>query len=111
MHARMCACMHVHMHACMGVGILEGGGACTCLFFCGGQARLLTHVRTHSPTCLLAYKAVLLLLAGKAGVLSGHLGDGTAFAGDSVTACSQKLIKHGFNYLGKDFLTSGITGK
>ncbi|KAL3925131.1 MAG: hypothetical protein SGPRY_003722 [Prymnesium sp.] len=50
------------------------------------------------------------LLAGKAGVLDGQLGDGTAFAGDSVADCSQKLIKHGFNYLGKDYLTSGITG-
>lgn len=50
------------------------------------------------------------LLAGKAGVLEGRLGDGTAFAGDSVTECSQQLIKHGFNYLGKDYLTSGITG-
>ena len=50
------------------------------------------------------------LLAGKAGVLEGCLGDGTAFAGDSVTSCSQKLVKHGFNYLGKDYLTSGITG-
>jgi len=51
------------------------------------------------------------LLAGKAGVLEGRLGDGTAFAGDSVTECSQQLIKHGFNYLGKDYLTSGITGE
>lgn len=50
------------------------------------------------------------LLAGKAGVLEGRLGDGTAFAGDRVTDCSQQLIKHGFNYLGKDYLTSGITG-
>ena len=33
------------------------------------------------------------LLAGKAGVLEGHLGDGTAFAGDGVTACSQKLVR------------------
>ena len=34
----------------------------------------------------------------------------TAFGGDKVCDISQDLIKHGFNYLGKDYLTSGITG-
>lgn len=52
----------------------------------------------------------LPIMAGKAGVLEGHLGDGTAFAGDKVTDCSHKLIKHGFSYLGKDMLTSGKSG-
>ena len=33
-----------------------------------------------------------------------------AFGGDKVKDISQDLIKHGFNYLGKDYLTSGITG-
>ena len=32
------------------------------------------------------------------------------FAGDSVEACSEHLVRHGFNYLGKDMLTSGLTG-
>lgn len=46
-------------------------------------------------------------LAGKAGVLEGKRGDGTAFHGDTVEACAETLVKHGFNYSGKDFLTSG----
>lgn len=34
---------------------------------------------------------------------------GTAFGGDSVDSCSSVLVKHGFHYLGKDMLTSGLT--
>lgn len=33
-----------------------------------------------------------------------------AFGGDKVCDLSEDLVKHGFNYLGKDFVTSGITG-
>ena len=33
-----------------------------------------------------------------------------AFGGDKVADLSEDLIRHGFNYLGKDFVTSGITG-
>ena len=51
------------------------------------------------------------LLAAKAGVLDGQCGDGTAFKGDSVSYCSERLVRHGFNYLGKDMMTSGITGE
>ena len=36
---------------------------------------------------------------------------GTAFGGDSVDECSSVLVKHGFHYLGKDYLTSGLTGE
>lgn len=36
---------------------------------------------------------------------------GTAFGGDSVDSCSSVLVKHGFHYLGKDMLTSGLTGE
>ena len=50
------------------------------------------------------------LLAGKAGVLDGQIRFGTAFGGDSVDSCSKVLVRHGFHYLGKDFMTSGITG-
>ena len=42
------------------------------------------------------------LIAAKAGVLEGKMGDGTAFAGDSVASCGEVLVRHGFNYLGKD---------
>lgn len=51
------------------------------------------------------------LLAGKAGVMQGSVKDGTAFAGDKVTDVGEILVKNGFNYSGKDYLTSGITGQ
>jgi DNA-directed RNA polymerase III subunit RPC2 len=51
------------------------------------------------------------LIAGKSGVLGGHVRDGTAFAGDPVGVIAQELVAHGFNYSGKDYLTSGITGE
>jgi len=51
------------------------------------------------------------LLSGKAGVVSGTLQYGTAFGGSKVEDMSQILIDHGFNYAGKDMLTSGITGQ
>lgn len=51
------------------------------------------------------------LLAGKAGVLDGSLQYGTAFGGSKVEDMSQILINHGFNYSGKDYVTSGITGE
>ncbi|BFZ55588.1 DNA-directed RNA polymerase III complex subunit Rpc2 [Savitreella phatthalungensis] len=51
------------------------------------------------------------LLAGKAGVLSGKLQYGTAFAGSKVDDMSRILVERGFNYSGKDYLTSGITGE
>ena len=51
------------------------------------------------------------LLAGKAGVLDGKFHYGTAFSGDKVEDVSADLIRHGFNYAGKDYLTSGITGE
>lgn len=51
------------------------------------------------------------LLAGKAGVLDGKFHYGTAFSGDKVADVSEDLVRHGFNYAGKDYLTSGITGE
>jgi DNA-directed RNA polymerase beta subunit len=51
------------------------------------------------------------LLAGKAGVVSGALQYGTAFAGSKVEDMSNILIATGFSYGGKDMLTSGITGE
>ncbi len=51
------------------------------------------------------------LMAGKAGVLDGKFHYGTAFGGDRVADVSEDLIRHGFNYAGKDYLTSGITGE
>jgi DNA-directed RNA polymerase III subunit RPC2 len=51
------------------------------------------------------------LLSGKAGLLQGKFKYGTAFAGTPVAEVSQILIDAGYNYCGKDELTSGITGE
>lgn len=51
------------------------------------------------------------LLGGKAGVLKGKFHYGTCFGGSRVADISQELIECGFNYQGKDTLTSGITGE
>jgi hypothetical protein len=51
------------------------------------------------------------LLAGKAGVLKGKLQYGTAFGGSKVEDMCRILTDAGFNYAGKDMLTSGITGQ
>ncbi|XP_053979489.1 DNA-directed RNA polymerase III subunit RPC2 isoform X1 [Hylaeus anthracinus] len=51
------------------------------------------------------------LLAGKAGVVKGQFHYGTAFGGSKVEDVCQELVKHGYNYLGKDFFYSGITGE
>ena len=51
------------------------------------------------------------LLGGKAGVLKGKFHYGTCFGGSKVADISQELIEAGFNYQGKDCITSGITGE
>lgn len=51
------------------------------------------------------------LLAGKAGVVTGELQYGTAFGGSKVEDMSQILVENGYNYAGKETLTSGITGE
>lgn len=51
------------------------------------------------------------LFSGKAGVLDGALQYGTAFGGSKIVDMADLLLKHGFSYTGKDYLTSGITGE
>ncbi|XP_012254672.2 DNA-directed RNA polymerase III subunit RPC2 [Athalia rosae] len=51
------------------------------------------------------------LLAGKAGVVEGKFHYGTAFGGSKVEDVCEELVKHGYNYMGKDFFYSGITGE
>ena len=56
------------------------------------------------------------LLGSKAGGLSGRFHYGTAFGepgglADTTEVISQTLVANGFNYSGKDFITSGITGE
>ena len=56
------------------------------------------------------------LVAGKAGVFEGKQGYGSAFGeahgnADKVEVACAQLVQHGFSYVGKDILTSGITGE
>ncbi|KAJ1404399.1 RNA polymerase Rpb2, domain 7 [Sesbania bispinosa] len=55
------------------------------------------------------------VLGGKAGVSCGRFHYGSAFGersghADKVETISETLMKYGFNYSGKDFIYSGITG-
>ncbi|SPO32397.1 probable DNA-directed RNA polymerase III, 130 KD subunit [Ustilago trichophora] len=51
------------------------------------------------------------LLSGKAGVITGSLQYGTAFGGSKVEDMSRLLVENGYNYAGKEAMTSGITGQ
>ena len=51
------------------------------------------------------------LVAGKAGVLDGKFAYGTAFGGTTVEEMTETLVRKGYNYQGKEILTSGITGE
>jgi DNA-directed RNA polymerase III subunit RPC2 len=56
------------------------------------------------------------LVSGKAGVFDGRQGYGSAFGerfgnADRVEVACAHLVKHGYSYVGKDILTSGITGE
>ena len=54
---------------------------------------------------------MLELIAGKAGIFTGELQYGTAFGGSKVEDMGDILLKAGFSYNGKDFMTSGISGE
>ncbi|XP_076040363.1 RNA polymerase III subunit RpIII128 isoform X1 [Oratosquilla oratoria] len=54
---------------------------------------------------------LLELLGSKAAALKGKFNYGTAFGGTPCREIMEDLIDHGFNYQGKDLLTSGITGE
>ncbi|KAF2840277.1 DNA-directed rna polymeras-like protein III subunit [Patellaria atrata CBS 101060] len=51
------------------------------------------------------------LVAGKAGLMTTEFQYGTAFGGSKVEDMGDILLRHGFSYHGKDYLTSGITGE
>nr|VZI45905.1 unnamed protein product [Spirometra erinaceieuropaei] len=51
------------------------------------------------------------LLGSKAAAVQGRLHDGSAFSGDPVEELSKVLSNHGHHYLGKEILTSGVTGQ
>lgn len=54
---------------------------------------------------------MLELLTGKAMVLKGGFGYGTAFGGSKAEDMSRILIENGFAYNGKEMLYSGIDGE
>ncbi|OAF67682.1 hypothetical protein A3Q56_04585 [Intoshia linei] len=54
---------------------------------------------------------LLELMGSKAAALDGTFHDGTAFGGDKIEDLSSIMKDHGYNYLGKDLVTSGITGE
>ncbi|KAG8988658.1 DNA-directed RNA polymerase III core subunit ret1 [Tulasnella sp. 427] len=70
-----------------------------------------TIMNPHGFPSRMTVGKMIELLAGKAGVLTGKLQYGTAFGGSKVEDMSRLLIECGFNYAGKDSLTSGITGE
>mmetsp|Transcript_10043 Transcript_10043/g.8999 ORF Transcript_10043/g.8999 Transcript_10043/m.8999 type:complete len:667 (+) Transcript_10043:1-2001(+) len=56
------------------------------------------------------------LVAGKAGVMNGRQAYGSAFGedfgnADRVEVACAELLKHGYSYIGKDIMTSGISGE
>lgn len=56
------------------------------------------------------------LVSGKAAVFEGRQGYGSAFGeefgnADRVEVACSLLVKHGYSYVGKDLVTSGITGQ
>ncbi|KAB7501033.1 DNA-directed RNA polymerase III subunit RPC2 [Armadillidium nasatum] len=54
---------------------------------------------------------LLELIGSKAAALEGKFNYGTAFGGTSIKDILEDLVKHGFNYEGKDILYSGLTGE
>lgn len=54
---------------------------------------------------------IIIFLCVIAGLVEGKFHYGTAFGGSKVKDVSEELVKHGFNYQGKDIFYSGITGE
>lgn len=51
------------------------------------------------------------LVAGKSAIIKGTLHDGTAFGGTTIDEMTQIMHEYGYNYHGKEVMTSGITGE
>eukprot|EP00056_Hartaetosiga_gracilis_P005083 m.81120 g.81120 ORF g.81120 m.81120 type:complete len:1154 (+) comp12046_c0_seq2:38-3499(+) len=51
------------------------------------------------------------LVGGKAGLMSGNFNYGTAFGGTPLSEICTTLVDHGYNYHGKDYVTSGTSGE
>lgn len=65
----------------------------------------------HGMPSRMTVGKMLELVSGKAGVLRGQHEYGTAFGGSKVEDMASILVRNGFNFAGKDFMTSGITGE
>ncbi|VDM99831.1 unnamed protein product [Thelazia callipaeda] len=65
----------------------------------------------HGYPSRMTVDKLMELLTGKNAILSGKFRYGTAFGGDQVNVVCEELAARGFNYVGKDMLTSGITGQ
>uniref|UniRef100_A0A1I8FAX6 DNA-directed RNA polymerase n=1 Tax=Macrostomum lignano TaxID=282301 RepID=A0A1I8FAX6_9PLAT len=76
----------------------------------GSRPGYHNEIRTGYPSRMTVGK-LLELLGSKAAVLDGAFKDGTAFGGDGAEQLGAILREHGFNSLGKDVLTSGVTGE
>lgn len=51
------------------------------------------------------------LVAGKSAFIKGTYHDGTAFGGTTIEEITEIMLAKGYNYHGKEVLTSGITGE
>eukprot|EP00792_Barthelona_sp_PAP020_P005078 TRINITY_DN2485_c0_g1_i1.p1 TRINITY_DN2485_c0_g1~~TRINITY_DN2485_c0_g1_i1.p1 ORF type:complete len:1132 (-),score=303.31 TRINITY_DN2485_c0_g1_i1:137-3499(-) len=54
---------------------------------------------------------LLELLAGKSAIADGNLRYGTCFGGTPIENLTTTMIEAGYNYVGKEYLTSGETGE
>lgn len=70
-----------------------------------------TVMNPHGFPSRMTVGKLIEFVSSKAGVMDGKLKYGTAFGGSKLVDVSETLVRSGFNYAGKDMLTSGITGE
>jgi len=89
------------------------------LIYCSIGSTLIISLSSNAVS-LSVYLSVagkmIELVSGKAAVFEGRQGYGSAFGeefgnADRVEVACETLVKHGYSYIGKDILTSGISGE
>ena len=89
------------------------------LIYCSIRSTLIIPLSSNA-VYLSVYLSVagkmIELVSGKAAVFEGRQGYGSAFGeefgnADRVEVACETLVKHGYSYIGKDILTSGISGE
>jgi len=89
------------------------------LIYCSIRSTLIISLSSNA-VYLSVYLSVagkmIELVSGKAAVFEGRQGYGSAFGeefgnADRVEVACETLVKHGYSYIGKDILTSGISGE